>query len=219
MYSALHGVASAPLFHPPTTCMTLQEFSALLVLGFAMSFSPGPNNTLSAALAANLGFGRALRFACAVPVGWGVLLALCAAGLGGLIVAMPALRWAVKLAGVGYLLWLALKLSQSGSMGQPDAAKLDVTFLQGAALQFVNIKAWMFALAVVAGWIAGRADALERFAIVAPVMMAFAFVSNVVYAAMGALLRDWLSGGARLLWFNRAMGLVLVGTALWMLTV
>jgi threonine/homoserine/homoserine lactone efflux protein len=77
----------------------------------------------------------------------------------------------------------------------------------------------MFALAVVAGWIAGRADALERFAIVAPVMMAFAFVSNVVYAAMGALLRDWLARGTRLLWFNRAMALVLVGTAMWMLTV
>jgi threonine/homoserine/homoserine lactone efflux protein len=199
--------------------MTASEFTALLVLGTAMSFSPGPNNTLSTALAANLGFHSALRFACAVPVGWGVLLALCAAGLGGLIVAVPALRWAVNLLGVGYLLWLAVKLAQSGSLGQPAAARLNVTFWQGAALQFVNIKAWMFALAVVAGWIAGRADALERFAIVAPVMMAFAFVSNVVYAAMGALLRDWLARGTRLLWFNRAMALVLVGTAMWMLTV
>jgi threonine/homoserine/homoserine lactone efflux protein len=199
--------------------MTAPEFTALLVLGTAMSFSPGPNNTLSTALAANLGFHSALRFACAVPVGWGVLLALCAAGLGGLIVAVPALRWAVNLLGVGYLLWLAVKLAQSGSLGQPEAARLNVTFWQGAALQFVNIKAWMFALAVVAGWIAGRADALERFAIVAPVMMAFAFVSNVVYAAMGALLRDWLARGTRLLWFNRAMALVLVGTAMWMLTV
>jgi threonine/homoserine/homoserine lactone efflux protein len=199
--------------------MTVHEFTALLVLGAAMSFSPGPNNTLSTALAANLGFKQALRFACAVPVGWGLLLALCAAGLGGLVLAMPALRWAVKLLGVGYLLWLAYRLSQSGSPGQVDAAKLDVTFLQGAALQFVNIKAWMFALSVVAGWIAGRADALERFAIVAPVMMAFAFVSNLVYAAMGALLRDWLARGVRLLWFNRAMALVLAGTAAWMGTV
>lgn len=199
--------------------MTVQEFTALLVLGSVMSFSPGPNNTLSTALAANLGFSRALRFACAVPVGWGLLLALCAAGVGGLIVAAPALRIAVKVLGVGYLLWLAAKLSQSSSLGQADSARLDVTFWQGAALQFVNIKAWMFALSVVAGWIAGRTDALERFAIVAPVMMFFAFVSNVVYAAAGALLRDWLAHGTRLLWFNRAMALVLAGTAAWMATV
>ncbi len=199
--------------------MNWQEFSALLVLGTVMSFSPGPNTTLSTALAANHGFQRALRFACAVPVGWGLLLALCAAGVGGLIVAVPALRLAVKVLGVGYLLWLAAKLSQSGSLGQADASRLDVTFFQGAALQFVNIKAWMFALSVVAGWIAGHADALQRFAIVTPVMMFFAFISNVVYAAAGALLRDWLAHGKRLLWFNRAMAAVLVATAAWMGTV
>ena len=33
--------------------MTWQEFTALLVLATAMSFSPGPNTTLSTALAAN----------------------------------------------------------------------------------------------------------------------------------------------------------------------
>jgi threonine/homoserine/homoserine lactone efflux protein len=114
--------------------MTAPEFTALLVLGTAMSFSPGPNNTLSTALAANLGFHSALRFACAVPVGWGVLLALCAAGLGGLIVAVPALRWAVNLLGVGYLLWLAVKLAQSGSLGQPEAAQRDVLAGRGAAV-------------------------------------------------------------------------------------
>jgi threonine/homoserine/homoserine lactone efflux protein len=133
--------------------MNWQEFTALLVLGTAMSFSPGPNTTLTTALAANYGFARALRFACAVPVGWGILLTLCAAGLGGLIVAVPALRWAVKVIGVAYLLWLAWKLSHTGSLGQADASRLDVTFWQGAAIQFVNIKAWMFALSVVAGWI------------------------------------------------------------------
>jgi threonine/homoserine/homoserine lactone efflux protein len=199
--------------------MTLQEFTALLLLGTAMSFSPGPNTTLSTALAANHGLRHALRFVCAVPVGWGVLLTVCAAGVGGLIVAVPALRMLVKVVGVGYLLWLAYKLSRSGSLAQADSAKLNVTFWQGAALQFVNIKAWMLALSLVAGWVAGRADALERFAVVLPTMMAFALVSNLTYAAIGALLRDWLSRGARLLWFNRAMALVLVATAAWMGTV
>lgn len=184
-----------------------------------MSFSPGPNTTLSTALAANYGLKHAMRFVCAVPLGWGVLLAVCAAGVGGLIVAAPALRVAIKVVGVGYLLWLAFKLSRSGSLAQADSSRLQVTFWQGAALQFVNIKAWMFALAVVAGWVAGRGDALVRFAVVLPTMMFFAFASNFVYATAGALLRDWLALGARLLWFNRAMALVLVATAFWMATV
>jgi threonine/homoserine/homoserine lactone efflux protein len=199
--------------------MSWQEFTALLILGTAMSFSPGPNTTLSTALAANHGLRHSMRFVCAVPVGWGVLLTVCAAGLGGLIVAVPALHWAVKLLGVAYLLWLAYKLSRSASLAQADANKLQVTFWQGAALQFVNIKAWMFALTVVAGWIAGRSDMLARFAVVLPTLMVFAFVSNLTYAALGALLRDWLAHGARLLWFNRMMAAVLVATAAWMATV
>ncbi len=199
--------------------MSWQEFTALLILGTAMSFSPGPNTTLSTALAANHGLRHAMRFVCAVPVGWGVLLTVCAAGVGGLIVAVPALRVAVKVVGVAYLLWLAYKLSRSGSLAQADSTRLQVTFWQGVALQFVNIKAWMFALAVVAGWVAGQRDVMARFAVVLPTLMFFAFVSNLTYAAVGALLRDWLAHGKRLLWFNRVMALVLVATAAWMATV
>ncbi len=201
--------------------MNWQEFTALLVLATAMSFTPGPNTTLSTALAANHGLRRAMPFVCAVPVGWSALLVVCTLGLGALVVAVPLLSWSIKLAGVAYLLWLAFKISRSRQLSQADAARLNVTFWQGAALQFVNIKAWMLALAIVSGWIAGRADTGLRFAVVLAVMLAFAFASNLTYALVGSLLRDWLCGpagsGQRLLWFNRAMAAVLVVTAVWML--
>ena len=205
--------------------MTASEFSALLVLATATSFTPGPNTTLSTALAANGGLSRALRFIVAVPLGWGLLLALCAAGLGSLLVTLPALRWAVLASGTGYLLWLARRLWGSRSLAQADPARLQVGFWQGVGLQFLNIKAWMLALSIVAGWIAGRPDAWERFVAVLPVMLAFAFVSNLSSALMGSLLRHWLAGpvvdgqpsGARLRAFNRAMALALVLTAAWML--
>lgn len=201
--------------------MNWQEFTALLVLATAMSFSPGPNTTLSTALGANHGLRRALPFVCAVPVGWGALLLVCALGLGALVLAVPLLSWAVKVVGAAYLLWLALKVSQSRQLSQADADRLNVTFWQGAALQFVNIKAWMLALAIVSGWIAGREAPGMRLAIVLPVMLAYAFVSNLVYALAGSLLRDWLCGpdgsGLRLRWFNYVMAAVLVATAIWML--
>ncbi len=196
--------------------MNWQEFSALLVLATAMSFSPGPNTTLAAAMAANSGLGRTMRFVCGVPVGWTLLLALCAAGVGALVVAAPSLRGAIKAGGIAYLLWLAWKLWGSRQLGRADAAQLDVGFGRGVMLQFVNIKAWLLALTLVAGWIAGQADAWARFAIVAAVMMVYAFTSNLSYALLGALLRRWLATGSRLLWFNRAMAAVLVLTAVWM---
>ena len=73
----------------------------------------------------------------------------------------------------------------------------------------------------VAGWLAGRDDALARFAIILPLILAFGLVSNLSYALMGTLLRQWLAdpahGGRRLRWFNRGMAAVLVATAAWML--
>ena len=201
------------------------ELSALLILATATSFTPGPNTTLSTALAANGGLRSALHFVCAVPVGWGMLFALCAAGLGALVVAQPLLRWAVLVGGVVYLLWLAQRLWRSRSLGQVKQAQLKVTFWQGVGLQFLNIKAWMLALSLVAGWVAGRPDAVARFALVLPLMVAFAFFSNFTYALVGSMLRHWLAGpvvegvptGGRLLVFNRCMASALVLTVVWML--
>lgn len=199
--------------------MNWQEFTALLVMAAAMSFSPGPNTTLSTTLAANGGLPRAMRFVLAVPVGWTLLLALCAAGVGALVMAAPALKWVIKALGIAYLLWLAFRLSRSGALGQTGDASVQVGFGQGVMLQFLNVKAWLLALTLVASWITGHPDALHRYAIVAPVMVVYAFVSNFVYALVGSLLRGWLAEGRRLLWFNRAMAAVLVLTALWMVKV
>ena len=233
--TALLDCIDSVLVHPITlsteptliTClhtrisMSAAELTALLLFCTAMSFSPGPNTTLSTALAANLGLKRALRFCVAVPTGWALLMLGSGLGLGALITSVPALRWAVTLGGVAYMLWLAWKLSRAGQMTSINTTRLNVTFWQGVGLQFVNIKAWMLALTLSAGWVVNAAgqpatNPGERLFILCGVMMAFAFTSNFVYALLGALLRHWLAQGTRLLWFNRALAIVLVLTAVWM---
>lgn len=202
--------------------MTSAEFTALLLLTTAASFTPGPNTTLSTALAANGGLRQSLRFVLAVPVGWGLLFSLCAGGVGAAVVALPPLRIGIQATGIAYLLWLAFKLARTHRWVAADDAPLTVTFGQGVMLQFLNIKAWMLALTVVAGWLAGRSDAVARFAVILPLMLAFGLLSNLSYALIGSLLRRWLSGpndsGARLRWFNRGMAAVLLLTAAWMST-
>jgi threonine/homoserine/homoserine lactone efflux protein len=157
-----------------------------------------------------------MHFVCAVPVGWGLLFALCATGLGGLVLAWPPLRWGIVVLGNGYLLWLASRLWHSGSLQQADSAKLQVGFVQGVGLQFLNIKAWMLALAIVAGWVAGRDDATERTLVLLPIMVAYGFVSNLTYALAGSMLRHWLAHGRRLLVFNRCMAVTLLATVAWL---
>jgi threonine/homoserine/homoserine lactone efflux protein len=204
--------------------MNAAELTTLLVFCTAMSFSPGPNTTLSTALAANLGLRRALRFCLAVPTGWTFLMIGSGLGLGALVLGVPALRWGLKLLGVAYMLWLAWKVAGATQLAQVDERRLDVTFWQGVSLQFVNIKAWMLALTLTAGWVVNAggqpaANPLQRLAIICVLMALFAFTSNFTYALAGSLLRQWLAQGRRLLWFNRFLALILVATAIWMLTV
>ncbi len=201
--------------------MSAEELAALLTFATLMSFTPGPNTTMSTALAANHGLRRTLRFIIAVPTGWTLMMLACGLGLGALVLAIPALNLFVRTVGIGYLLWMAWRLAGAGTLAQVDGSRLNVTFWQGVGMQFVNIKAWMLALALAAGWVTSAAgqpssNPLQRLAIVCGVMALFALASNLTYALVGALLRQWLATGSRLLWFNRVMALLLLATAIWM---
>jgi len=201
--------------------MHATEFAALLVFCTAMSFTPGPNTMTATAMASNHGWRHALRFCLGVPAGWTLLMLASGLGLGALVLELPALRLAVKALGIGYMVWLAWRLAGAGQLVQVDAARLQIGFWGGVGLQFVNIKAWMLALTLSAGWVVQSAGAPapnpgQRLLIICLVMMAFAFVSNLLYALLGALARRLLAQGRRLLWFNRSMALVLLATAVWM---
>jgi threonine/homoserine/homoserine lactone efflux protein len=201
--------------------MTAEEIATLLTFAVAMSFTPGPNTMLATALAANFGMRRTLAFILAVPTGWTLMMLACGLGLGALVLAVPGLRFAIKAVGVAYLVWLAWKLAGSRSFGNAAAPTEVVGFWQGVALQFVNVKAWMLALALAAGWVTTSAGHVapnpgQRLAIVCALMALLALSSNAVYAWAGSLLRRWLSHGRRLLAFNRAMAALLVATAVWM---
>ena len=199
--------------------MSQAELLALMALATVGTFTPGPNTALSATLGANHGLRQALPFVCAVPAGWGILLALNAVGLGAVVLGLPPLRGALMLMGALYLLWLAYQLASSQRLSEARTT-IHIGFNQGVLLQFVNIKAWLLAMSVVSGWVIGHDNTRERLLETLPIFMGFGLVSNLTYAWVGARLRDWLRGpndtAKRLQGFNRLMALALLGTVAWM---
>ena len=155
--------------------MSTAEFTALFAYVTAMAFTPGPNTTLAAALAANHGLRRAMRFVVAVPFGWCLLLLASIAGLSALVAAVPALGQGVRVLGVAYMLWLAWRLWMRAAAppgADERAAGFDVGFGRGVALQFVNAKAWLNALTISATWVTVDGQTALRTAQVLPIAVA-----------------------------------------------
>ncbi|QOT75371.1 LysE family translocator [Cupriavidus basilensis] len=196
------------------TGLSAAQFAALLSLMAVGAFTPGPNTTIAAVTGANFGLRATLPHCVGVAFGFASILALCAAGIGALILASPALALLVHAAGVLYLLWLALKLARSTVLSDKQVLR-PLSVWQSAVLQYANIKAWMLALATAASYMAGAQSPVHRAMLVCAVFGVFGFVSNGVYGVIGATLRQWLQVGHRIRWFNRAMGLALALTALW----
>lgn len=194
--------------------LSVGQFAALLALMAVGSFTPGPNTTIAAATGANFGLRATLPHCIGVAFGFASLFALCAAGVGALVMASPVLATAIHAAGVAYLLWLAIRLARSATLTDKQVMK-PLSVLQSAALQYANVKAWMLALAMAASYMADAASPVQRGLLMCAVFGGFGFASNGVYGAIGASLRKWLRVGQRIRWFNRAMGLALGLTALW----
>lgn len=197
--------------------MPVDQLLALIVFALVASFTPGPNNTIATVTAANFGFRATLPHIAGVPFGFASMLIAGAAGVAALVLAYPTLTQALKWLGIAYLLWLAWQLTRAGSLpanaGGPF--RLPLGFTQAALFQYVNPKAWMFALATTTAYVAGEQPLLRATTVVV-VCAICAILSLLTWGWLGAALRDWLKHGRRLRWFNLAMALSLAATALWM---
>ncbi len=193
--------------------MTLEVFLSLVLFAFTTSITPGPNNMMLLASGVNFGFRRTIPHMLGIGGGFLFLLLAVGFGLGALLAAFPPIFVALKVAGGLYLLWIAWRIGTSRSLGEGRAGARPMTFLEAAAFQWVNPKAWVMALSAMAAYTAEDA----YFATVLIVALAFAIVnvpSVSTWAGFGAVLREWLSHPVRLKWFNISMAVLLV-LSLW----
>lgn len=195
------------------------QLGAFVVFSLVGSFTPGPNNTIATATAANFGFRAALPHIFGVPFGFSTMLALGSLGAVGLLLSLPTAAGAIKWAGIAYLVylgWLLIRAARATSDHAPGTLTArPLTFLESALFQYANPKAWMLATATAGTFMSGR-DVATRAALICMVFSATCIASLAVWAWMGAALRQWLRTSRRRWWFNAAMGLSLAATALWM---
>ena len=194
--------------------MPFETLAALLVYAFVTSITPGPNNLMLLTSGVNFGFRRSIPHMFGIGIGFVVLLLAVGFGLGAVLTAFPSMHTGLKIAGGVYLLYLSWKIAMARSMdskGEQNARPL--TFLDAAAFQWVNPKAWVMAITAMAVYTVPA----QPFLSVLLVARAFGIVnlpSVSVWAGFGTALRGFLADPVRLKWFNIVMGLLLAAT-LW----
>lgn len=121
----------------------MEPLLPLAGFAFVTSITPGPNNLMLAASGVEHGLRRTIPHLLGVCVGFGALLLLCGLGVGAVILQLPAAGLVLKIAGSGYLLYLAWALRTPGGPGTDRKGARPLSFRAAATFQLANPKVWV----------------------------------------------------------------------------
>jgi len=190
--------------------MSHQLIAALVVFAVATLFTPGPNNVMLMTSGLNFGFARTLPHAFGVSLGFGFLVAVVGLGLGAVFAAYPAIYAVLKYAGAAYLLYLAWRIATSGPTAGGRRGR-PMTFLEGAAFQWVNPKGWVMAIGAVTAY-----AAVARFplnvALIAAIFAVLGTLSSWTWLLFGTGLKTLVTDPEKVRVFNLVMALALAGS-------
>lgn len=189
--------------------MTDTVLIALATFCFVSSITPGPNNMMLLASGANFGFRRTLPHLMGVSIGFGAMVLAVGLGVGGIFTTYPALYDVLRFVGAAYMLWLAWRIATAASLGEGTTGAQPMTFLQAAAFQWVNPKAWAISLGAITAFVSPQ-DFLAGVLIVTAVFSAVNFPCVASWAGFGVVLRRFLNRPWTLRAFNVTMAALLV---------
>lgn len=193
--------------------MDLTALFLFLPACFALNMAPGPNNLLS------LNHGTRHGFGCAVLAGVGRLLAfigmmaLAAVGLAAVLHASELLFHAIKLAGAGYLFYLAVQLWRARPVQEHAGHPARRSLYRLARAEFFlaagNPKAIVIFTAFLPQFVDTARPVAPQFALVGLLFLALEWVAIAAYAGIGAYLGKWLARPDAQRLFNRCCATLL----------
>jgi threonine/homoserine/homoserine lactone efflux protein len=190
--------------------MTPEVFLAMASFAFVMAFTPGPNNVMLTASAANFGFVPSIPHMLGVTLGFVVLVAASGAGLGSLLAAMPSAQTVLKVLSVAYMLWLAWKVANAGAADEGGGMNTrPLTFFQAAAFQWINPKGVVIALGAITLFVS-PARPIADLSILLTVFGVITMLSTICWSLFGVALRRLLRDRRRARIFNVCMALLLI---------
>lgn len=177
----------------------------------AMGLTPGPNNMLLMATAADVGFVRAVPAMAGVTLGFALMAAILALGPGLALESYPTLHRALKIVGTLYLLWLAWQVATASSGGVTGAAR-PFTFWRAVLFQWFNPKGWAAILGALTAYTVPGQHTVRQGLLMAALYLPLSVITTTSWAGLGTLIGTKLGDGPGLRWFNCGMAVLLVAS-------
>lgn len=186
-----------------------------MAFAFIGSITPGGSTLFSSSTGSRFGFRRSVPVLSGLVVGFTVLTAVSAVGLGALLHEVGAIKIAVKVAGTIYLLWLAYHIGTSGAPNlNASTAGTPPVFRTGVIFNLVNPKAWTVVVSATAAY-ASLTNETAVFALVFTSIWAVCCtIACITWCASGHALSRVLNTDRQWRIVNSILGLLLALTVI-----
>jgi threonine/homoserine/homoserine lactone efflux protein len=155
--------------------------SALAIMG-----SPGPSTISLVGSSIAYGVRRSTGYCLGLIVGTIVVLLAAATGITAVLLAVPALRWALVIGGTAYILWLAYHLATAPPLSEQTRAERHPRLMDGLILGVISPKAWIAISAVVASARLADTAAVDA-ALKIPLLAAVVVAIHAIWLLAGRL--------------------------------
>ena len=156
----------------------------------------------------NHGIRKTVPHLVGIIIGFPTMVACIGLGLGAIFLKYPLLHQAIKICGIVYLLYLAWKIANAGNPEADSKLKEPFTFLQAAAFQWLNPKAWVIAIGAIATFTTVGNVELQ-LAIILLGFFSMGAISMTLWLLLGSSLKRLLHSQRELRIFNICMAILL----------
>ncbi len=197
-------------------------FFALVTFAAVASVTPGPNNFMVMASSAAFGLNRTLPHMAGIVAGFAIMIGSVVLGLGTVLGAHPEILTVVRIAGAGWLFWLAWQLGSSAfsqpsddsDSNQESVGSRHLTMFEAAMFQWVNPKAWTMALGASAAYSGIASEPLMRAGVMALTFMMVAPLCLALWALAGRGIGALTMKGVSSRWASLFMAALVAFSAL-----
>ena len=194
--------------------MLLELIIPVAVFGVSALCTPGPNNVMLTASGVNFGFRRSIPHMMGIIVGFSVMNLAVGLGLGGVFETYPQIHMGLKYVTIAYLIFLAWKMATADAASGNEACAKPFSFVQAAAFQWVNPKAWAVVISAVATFTTIGGDLMGEVVLMSLVFLLVSILSTSSWAFFGTVIARYLQSPRHLKIFNWSMaGLLLLSLA------